>query len=377
MWHTIQVFYYEESRHGLIADAVRPAVEHLERADAFERFWFESHWKRGPHLNLHFDTDGDRFSEQVLPHMRQVLGNYLTAHPSTVVLNEDEVVKKHQKLAESELETGPFGPLYPNNSIQVGEYIVRAEAWGSQEAADIAVSFRAHTAKTVFDLIDHVRDDYHRRLEVAMGLMIATVGATGRLKKRHMCYRSHFEGFLGYSDPDRQIRDAMSDWYQANERWLARTLRKYFAMTEGRKRPDLMMARWLEVVRDYTEQFEVAFEAGVKSFTKEDFARIGEEVKEGFKKSWIDTPSDYHRFMDSLPEGTVLDGAAFDAFRYTVNSTYNWLVVMGLSPLERYFLCYAIARYGETYYGQKWWEIVLSGMTLPEGFELQAVGDGS
>jgi hypothetical protein len=373
MWKTMQVYYYDENRHGLIADAIRPMVEQLQRQGAMDCFWFESHWKRGPHLNLHFDTDESRFTDLILPHVREVVGDYLRQHPSTLVVNEQEADRLHRELAKEEFESGPFTPFYPDNSVQVSDYTVRPEFWGGQESADLAVAFRVDTVRTVFDLVDHIRGDYHRRLETVMGLMIATVGAHGRLKGRHMCYRSHYEGFLAYQDPDGQIRAAMKEWYTENEAWLARTLRKWFDMAGGKKRPSLAMARWMETVRDHYARFQAAAESGHARLY--DLDDIRENVKEFRPDEAITvtaSPSIYHRFMDELPSATW-EPAAFDAFRYSVNSTYNWFPVLGLTPLERYFLCYAIAQYAETYYQKSWWEIALNGGAMPAGFTAEVL----
>lgn len=373
MWQTIQVFYYDEARHRLIAEAIRPTVERLRRQGALDRFWLSSHWKRGPHLELHVDTDAARFGDKVLPTIQAEVGSYLARFPSRLVLDEAEVSKLHRQLAQNELEDGPYTPFQPDNSICVTEYTMRPRLWGGEQSAALAEQFYTETAALLFDLIHAVADDDRRRMQTAMGLMIAAVGAGGNLRSRFLCFRSHFEGFLSRFDESQSVRKAMEQWYADNDQWIARTVRKWSDMVTGRRRPDIWVQRYLEMVGEYEARFAAGFTSGAaKPITSDEMKQAVQEFNPGIAaKEYL---SDYHRLIRNLPGAREYEvSPEFLAFRYIINLTYHLLVPLGVSPLERYFLCHAVAQAVEAYYGQTWREIVAE--KYPDRAPLLANGD--
>jgi hypothetical protein len=357
MWQTIRINFWDESRSPLLLAGIRPVVERLERAGALDRYWLDTHWKQGPHIRLHIDTDPDRFAAVVAPTIEAEVGAYLTAHPSRRHLDEAALRPIHEGLARIEFEDGPLFPLLPDNQISLIPYTERTRFWGSAEAAEIAAEFRAVAAPLLWELIDRAAGTVRRRMQVAAALMVATVGARGRLQKDHMCFRSHIEGFLADNDADGTVRSALGDWYESNESWLGRRIGTVFAMVEGRRPHELYVARWMELVRDYHERFEQAFTAGeARAFNRDDLNQATAEFQ---PDEVTGGSSEYHRYMYSFPAVTKYsDSARFHAFRYTVNLTYNALVPLGLRPVERYGLCYAITRFGETFWPEKWWQLI-------------------
>lgn len=367
MWTTVQVYYYADERHSLLADAIQPTMDELQRQGALNRFWYSSHWKRGPHVDIHIETSAHRFEEEVKPLLISRLTQYLKEHPSSAFINEEEVVTLHTELAWLEQEDGPLTPFIPDNSIRVVPYTMRPQFWGGPEAAELAASFFSETTPLLLNLADEVRDDYCRRLDWSMGLMIATVAACGEMKGTHLCFRSHSQGFLAGSDPGGEIRAAMNQWYVENESWISQTLAKWCSMVNTGSGADDRFDQYRAVAAKYRGQFEAEFAAGriIPIGTDEEPASIaGANI------------SNYHRFMYSYPDSeSFWFSPWFQSFRYTINLTYNWLASFGTVALEKYFLCYTISNYMEVFYGKRWWEIVVELQGLPPGTEAVTISD--
>lgn len=379
MWRTIQVFYYKEAKNALMADGIRPVIEQLGRQGAWDRCWLESHWKHGPHIRLHIESSEERFHQQVLPAIQAEVGRYLQKHPSRLKLNPAELEALHRELGDREYEEGPYLPFMPDNSIQTTAYTLRPRFWGGEGTAALAQQFFHETNGLLLELAHEVRDDYRRRLSWAMALMLATAGATGDLKGKFLCFRSHSQGFLGGEDPDGQIRTAMNEWYLQSENEIARSLQKWADMVSGRRRPDIRIARYMEIIRDFQGRLSTALEAGqARAFGMADFRQVEEEREPGSTEHWPTVLSQYHDFMLRIPSIKAFsDSHRFEAFRYVINFTYSLLTTLGLSALERYFLCYGITRFMEQrYYRQRWWEIVLEDEEAPPGYNLAELVDG-
>ena len=147
-WHGIQVYCYAEKKDDLILDCVRPLFDRL--APHVDRLFFTRHWLRGPHLRLSFHAPGAVHTGVIRPETERAVTRYLTEHPSTVTVNEREMLAIHRAVAVQEQEPGPLEPLHPDNSIQNAPYDRRIAVLGSTAAAELLESFYTETNAAAF-----------------------------------------------------------------------------------------------------------------------------------------------------------------------------------------------------------------------------------
>lgn len=319
--HSVHVAYHDDNCDDLLLTAVRPVLAGVPGS------YFIRHWQRGPHLRLNFPADQDRAHLLVREHV----GAYLAAHPSTVQLDPAALLPLHRSLARMELVDGPLMPWYPNNSVQAAGYDDRADALGGGAAADLLAGFYVDTNGAVFETLEDVREGASR-LGIALDLMISAAHAfaEGGITGGFVSFRSHAEAFLGDGDRSR-LRRVWDEQY----RLRASTVRDRVGAVVAEV--DRGANSWTRTLR--------GTERTAQRLLVDGRLRMSSVRRAG--------GSEFHRALagnDRWHE-EVEPSIAFRSYRLLLNYTYLHLTRLGLKPVERFMLCHFAANAVEDHYG--------------------------
>ncbi len=336
-WHSVHVHYHDRRRTDeLILGGVKPLFAQLA-ADA-GRAYFLRHWLRGPHVRINVHASAPVWRDTVRPLIDEVVGSYLREMPSAGHPDPETEQRMHLVLAEKEEERGELTPWRPDNSICEEPYDQRLHVLGTPEAAEMLAGFHVSTTPLAFELIgmEHVE-----RLERALCLMFATaqVGCPP-ITQGFLSYRSHAEGYLASREDPERGRDQFEEIYQANKTALADLMTAAVASARSAAPADPLLTGWLPVIRACQAKARELHAAGrlpLPALTTADERR---------GQSHNGRISAFHEalFGNETVRDTLNNAEWFHIYRILLNYQYLFFTRAGITPVERFMLCYLAAR---------------------------------
>jgi hypothetical protein len=349
-WHSVHVHYHDEDKDGLILDALRPLFDgiggHVPRA------YFTRHWKRGPHLRLHFDTTPQLFRELVRPRLEEVVGGYLVRHPSTARLDPRALLPQHERLAEVEREPGPLLPWLPDNSIQDADYDYRLDTLGTRQAADLLAEFHLATTQLAFAMTDRIRAGHASRPGLAFDLMLTTAHVfyhDSGITSGFGSFRSHAEAFLCAWPEGHGLRPAWEQQYTRNADTLTDRVRAVVATLDGDTDRVRFVRDWVARVTPIRRRAEELISTGRFPAVK-----YGNPGGPDLVPRPLNEVSPYHRALEANERWRteIRDSTRFALYRVMLNYTYLYMTTrLGCTPVQRFRLCHLAANAVEDVYG--------------------------
>jgi len=346
-WYSVHVYYHAD-RDSLIRNTVRPLFNHL--GGPVPTAYFQRHWRRGPHVRLNIRTEPELFGDVVRPAVAQVVGGYLAAHPSTVVLDAQALRPVHDRLAEAERERGTRWPWVPDNSIREAPYDPRLHTVGGPEGADLLADFYVATNDLAFAMLDRVAEG-GSRLGACFDLMVATahdVPPDG-LASGFVSFRSHAEGFLAESGRRDEWRAEWDRHYAARAPQLRRRVAEIVAGGVGVP----FVASWLAALRPVRDRAARLISAGAIDLAYPVPADVAAEF----------APSPFHHALrrSRAYQTAIRDAAWFLGYRLMLNYLYLQMTRLGVPPAHRFLLCHLAANAAEDHLGVTALEVLSGG----------------
>jgi hypothetical protein len=347
-WHNVSVYYYDdERRDDLILDCVRPLFAGLASRPSF----FLRHWVRGPHLRLRFHATVDDFDRVVVPAVNSQVGGWLTAHPSTVCVDEAKLLEMHEQLAHAERETGPLSPFYPDNSIQYLPCDRRIEVLGSDAAASLLEDLYVATTDLTFAMIDRIRGGVSR-LNLALDLMWATAHSAGSITPGYVSYRAHAEArIMSASDPA-ALRLFFEQQYRVRAPALLERLQQVLDTVDGAGGDVPFVLEWVHAVHRLYARAQALITAGdVTLSVREPGVWFNDERT---------AHSAFHRALagNAAHLEMMRTSVRFHTWRVIVNCCYLHLTRLGVRPFERSLLGFLLSETVEERFGVSAVELV-------------------
>lgn len=338
-WHSVHVFYHAPDKDDLLLDAVRPLLERIE--PHVEAAFVLRHWRRGPHLRFNARCERDVWERAVRPAVDEVLGGYLARHPSTTVLDPAASLDRHRLLAVREQEPGPLTPWPADNSIHEAPYDSRLHVLGSEESVDLLARFYTASTPLLMDMLQHVRAGQACKADLAQCLLLTVAHTAHPIVRSFVSFRVHAEGYLTWAGDPSAARAAFDGSYQARASHLVPLTRAVIAALDDPAAPAVPFVReWAALLAAFRER---AGALGLAPPGKPSADILAPQREYGeLHRLIFDNPS-YYRDVFAKPE--------FSQYRVLLNYTYLHLTRMGLTPLDRFYVCHATARSVEEAFG--------------------------
>jgi len=339
-WNSVHVYYHAD-RDALILGAVGPLFTRLRRQ--VPTAYFQRHWRRGPHVRLHFRTEAPLFDTVVRPAVAEVVGGFLAAHPSTVVLDAQALRPAHDRLAEAEQDYGTRWPWLADNSIHEADYDPRLHAVGGQEAADLLADFYVAANDLAFAMLDRVAAG-GSRLDPCLDLMVATAHAVppGGLLRGFVSFRSHAERFLAESGQADRWRAEWDRRYTEFAPSLARRVAEVVACVDAGSDAVPFVSSWVATLRSVQDRAATLVATGAI-----DLSPPRSDHAPG--PLWSPFHQELERSQVYLTE--IHDAAWFLCYRVMLNYLYLHMTRLGVSPAQRSLLCHLAANAAEQHLG--------------------------
>ena len=372
-WHTVHVYYHAADKDSLLLDAVRPLLERIK--GLAEAAYVVPHWRQGPHLRINVRTDDRRWREAIRPRIDEVVGGYLRDHPSTAVLDQDSILRRHRLLAVREQELGALTPWPPDNSIREAPFDTRRHVLGSDAAVDLLTSFYTDSTELFFAMLDHVRAGRDDKGQLGMSLMLTVAHTAAPITRSFVSYRAHAEGYLTWAADPAASRAAFDRAYADRRTELTDRVRAVIAALDDPAAPAVPFVReWAALLAAYRARITPLLESGELPLpmtnpaapnqatlspdapapgTPDPAASNQAAPRLGAVPVPQREPGELHRLILTSPDyhRAVFEQPAFLNYRVVLNYTYLHLTRMGLTPLDRFRLCHLTANAVEEVYG--------------------------
>ena len=364
MRFAVHAVYYDERKTDLIRDCLLPAASRLAESDGVRNVYLQRHWKHGPHVRLCVRADDGWSAEPEIGAAGERIETYMREHPSRTLVDPDHYRALSVSLDRRELVPPPYEPIWPDNSLVVGEYDAGLATLGSETTVrfkeDVLGLARAALAVT----LDAIRGDESSRLEYVFRilLMAACSYPDGGLVRGHLSYRSHVEDFL-FDHDDGSVRRA----FEGRSRAVASRVDGIVAqlveeVTHGRYvGSDPVLRAWWAVVDHAWKTGLALARDGVITGFPDSLAEAASSFDKRTRDKW-DPPGDraYSPFHTKLQRLQVsrfpasVGFTSFPAYRWIVNLLYSCLPLLDVSPTERYCIAFIIAEAAERHFDVTW-----------------------
>lgn len=346
-WRSAHVFYYDQDKDGLILEAIRPLFAELDTIAGVSRKYWQRHWRLGPHVRLNLRATESAWHGRVRPLIERVIGDYLIRHPSRGGASAEHDLPMHRQLAEMEQEHGPLTPWHPDNSIQYAAFDRRLHVLGTEQASDTLADFHADSTPLAFAGVELSRDT-NDKFGLPVMLMFATAArGCPPIERGYISYRSHAEGFLANSSDPAGLRAKFEKMFRTNGGLLHEQLIQVMrALYRGGERPPLLEP-WTELIEVYRTRAQTLHRTD--QLVLQQMAAPAEvEANQG---PW-NKVSAFHRALlgDEQIRTELATSEWFAAYRVLLNYQYLLFNRMGITPVERFTLCYLVARTVEEAY---------------------------
>jgi Lantibiotic dehydratase, N terminus/Lantibiotic biosynthesis dehydratase C-term len=370
-WQVLRVAYHDEDRRALVLGPVQDLVDRLHQA-GLPRVMVQPHWKHGPHLDVAVFCSERELAQTVWPAARATVQPWLQAHPSRTVLDPVAYERLSQRVAITELESGPYLPLLLNNSISESHY-EPPRALKLPEFARAREDLMVAALPLSLTLLREKAADSDGVM-LTLAAMLTLAGDTfeaGGFAAGYVSFRSHAEYFFAAYDSAGTLRprfDALDTRLQTR---LDAVVRDSLA---GRFDVLPLTAPLQAVVRDWQALVQSTAAANRRIVDKhyqvlladQTFERLVQEVgrhtPEALRQSMGERKVSELSVQFARPEGVaLLNSPHFMAYRTTVNFFYALLPLIGVSPQQKFCLCHLVALSAERVLGVNWRDIM--GMT--------------
>ncbi|WP_374351124.1 lantibiotic dehydratase C-terminal domain-containing protein [Chitinimonas sp.] len=371
MWNTVSIVYFGDQLVASLQQPLRAVISAL-RQHGVERIMLLPRWKFGPHLDLVADCTAEQFETLVLPLCQQQFGDWMASHPSTTTLDPLDYETLSQRLALVELESGPYLPLLPNNSVLRGDY-QPARALKLPQIAKAKETFLCDTLDLSLDLLAARQGDRDgEQFLLLLMAMMASMGQRyrqGGLSRGYLSYRSHAEYFFTLYD---NAAGAVRQQFDRLDSKLAQqadaVVRAVCAATPEQLPLSVelqsLLQRWERVLDETARSNEaIVAEHYVALLASDTLDRLASEASDHIPARIVTASRErgagpVMQAMTQAEGQRVLQSPEFMAYRTTVNFFYYLLPLLGISPMKKFCLCHLTANAVERVLGTSWQQIL-------------------
>ncbi|MFD4459729.1 thiopeptide maturation pyridine synthase [Nocardia sp. NPDC058480] len=343
VWRSMHVAYYAANPDALLHDVVAPLFDEIGVPAYFVR-----HWRRGPHLRLNFRTDADTFTTVIAPRVREVVGAHLARYPSRKQLAPQQLLPLHRRYAEIDGDTGQLVPWYADNTIHDALYERPVIGFTGESAAAFSEKFYCDTNSLVFDTVERVGLG-QTRLGLLFDIWIATAHAlAGEIEHGWLSYRSHADYFRHRGpDPVSRLRGWDERYAGQKDEFGSRATAVAAAIDADRPGS---AREWVDLMRPVRERARTLVDQGLLTFPG---ARFDEATAPDMRFRLSERElSPFHRALVGNDEWSAFSRTPeFLTYRVVLTLTYAHASRVGITLLDRYFLCHLAAKTMEDKYG--------------------------
>ena len=330
----------------LIGACVQPIL--LRHRKQFPLLYWERHFAGGPHLRLRARGRADRvaaLSDELVPALERFLRDRPSSNlPRYSAERAADLLRREGSSVETAGELA-----YRNNYLVTQEHPSGPENVPTPEAKDLLESFQ-HDAMPLAGRI--LNDPRPRREVMARIFFLHALVVAGDLPQGSVSWRSHWEGFAS-TTPSEDALHRIRSTYTSRRRLLRDLMVEVQNFHEAEAwTDDPVLASWRDLLLTYRPRIRRILQAGSQLTRQPATLEEAKRFRERMKSEWLretaflETLSADDTFLTSIQrEQRIL------VPRVLVNLLYVLHAAVGLSPIDKFILCYFTHRTVEEHFG--------------------------
>lgn len=371
---SLAVAYHAPAKRDFIRTAMVPSVRRVAGRPGVSHAFLTRHWRFGPHLQVVASGPDHAGVLEVLRAEQDELEVAVAAAPSTYPLRVEPYLAMCEQLGQAELVPGPYGPVWPDNSVRLLEHPLLPGLVVHPGAQNLRDAFCARTVPVLESVLRRTAANPQQRLVAAAELLVTVAAAypDHGLMHGYLSYTSHLEDYLQDNDPDGAHRADFSRRFELVRPAFEALVRQSVPELDRPTRycgPDAAITAWAETVHDTIARAVplAGRNAAIDPLLHEDYmarARtLNGHLERKYRAGEDREYSDFHAAYRDVAFTDVEAGRVFAAYRFVVNHLYSQLLLVDVSPAERLFLCHAVTQTVETLTGSTWQDKLLPATT--------------
>nr|WP_245641192.1 hypothetical protein [Streptomyces megasporus] len=332
-----------------LARTVVPAARALRDDHGASLVYLRRGWLHGPHVELH--GRADRGGE--LPW--DMIGRLLDAgpEPRSGALTEEEYLAQARELGRLERVPPPYLPMRPHGTVEPIP-VDDAARW-PQPLDSLREMALGRMCVPLMDMLEEItRDRSKASLRLAEAFTALADSHHSGAAYGTFSLRSHSEAFMAWASARKDPRPAFNKRLNNDSPQFRETVGKALAGEYGPHG-----AAWRSAFAYCMGLFDSAVAAGTLTLAGLESLGAGSDDAPTGPPGAADgsegRPSEFHRTVAAT--GLVDDPPEwFASYRLLVNLFYQQLPLLGVSPMQRYYMCHAIAETVDEVLGASWQE---------------------
>lgn len=335
----VHITDYSAEPAQLLADLTTSLTE-LRTAQQLAALSVRRHWLHGSHLQVLARGYAGRHTEQVaeaLVEFGERAKRIATTGARSTVQAPDEAayLARAEQLARWENLDPPYLPVHPQGTVRI-------------ERASVPAGFSAQLATARDQITSRYLDPVLRTAALEtperMGVLVQVMAALARTHPRGighgtLPFRSHVEGVASATGGHADVRSAYAARFESDHDTFRAALLDPVA--------DPLIAEWREAFLYAWGVAEgIVGSGGVDDDTLADAAGRGPLTPMG--------PLARSEFFAEMYATGLMHDQPYThvAYRIVLNTLYSTLSCFGVSPLQRYYLCYGLAEATDRHLGE-------------------------
>ena len=374
MRRAIHAVYYDDRKTDLVRDCLLPEAKRLAASDGVQNVYLQRHWVHGPHVQLRIRAGAVWYADEGFRDSCALIESYMHSHPSSTVLDPEDYLARSRSLGRLELVPPPYEPLWPDNTVTLGDYDSRHATLGGEAAVCFKEDMLGRALAPLSVTLSAIHRNESSRLEHVLRILAlaACTYPDGGLVRGQLSYRSHVEDFLFDHDDDGELRRA----FQSRSNAVADAVDGIIEQLVNEVAHDryagsdqVLQAWWPFIRRGWRRGIELVEKDVIKNYSDQ-LANVAASFGKRTRDKWV-SPSDrpygpFHaklRKLRNSPFPPSFASTSFPAYRWIVNLLYSCLPLLDVSPIERYCLAFIISEAAERRYGVTW-EMLLDDLLV-------------
>lgn len=355
----IRVTYYAEDKDDLLVQCILPFAADATTRHGISAAWVKIHWRFGPHVVLYLSGSEAAVTAQSRAYAGKI-NDYLTLRPSEGAINETDYLAMSDQLGRLELLEPPYGPLAPDNDVQIvgnpgGDTFVR-----TQRAVEVKAEILANGLSLMSEEGWVGRSAADNLLTVFEGMVaLACNYPLWGLKSGYQAFLSHWKEYFHQADRTGTIEAALHVAFEAQQATLVDSLQAIqTAVQKGEE--STPWTKWID--KSWPLAMQLAEAGEVLPFPHPDrlvqAAKFGETIETQWSGSDSRDYSDFHQMFRQLDFTKLGNGPDFAAYRFLINCYFDLLPLMKISPMQRYSMAYFQTSAAQIVLGESWEETI-------------------
>lgn len=342
-YKSINMYLHDVKMHDkFIYEEIIPLQNSILSESGINNFILR-HWRKGHHIQWHIEIN-DKFNNKDLQSLVQILNRNIEDYSAKNSLSEESLKKQYLMLKDFEMEVGEIFPIENDTSIKISDSEFRIDIWG-KTGVESLISYYITTNGQVMKLINKSTNYKYR---ASLNMFLAAINALGDVERHQLSFRSHAEAFLNRFDKGDKLREQFEYIYTSNKSSL-RTLMNIHSNED-------VFIEWKKIFKDLIIKNKKYIDTGDLALPEADtYMKIINE--NNWDNGYEGSISDFHKYLNEKQEyDDITKSTDFKTKRLVLNFLYNTLAQIGIKPVEKFSMCYAISRYYEEKLGTEWKE---------------------